>query len=245
MKKTLSIIKTVLLLWGFPFAIGAICTAAGVLVKRRAFQKELAEAHARHTYEDNPQYEEQLSIWRAYAGNKAILMFGDSHMYKAHWDELLNRGDIANQGIGSDVTHGYLMRITEAMLVHPRICFVEGGANDLAFDVAPLEIAHNIHRLVSALYTRSIICVLHTVPYEARGISGAEDYNTTVDHLNTEIKAIAFIDKLDVIDLNAITAHDRYLAPACAQKDGVHLTGAGYAKWKAEVVKILEKYKIQ
>ncbi|MFT4019161.1 MAG: hypothetical protein QM668_19515 [Agriterribacter sp.] len=42
---------------------------------------------------------------------------------------------MANRGIGSDVTEGYINRINDIFELEPKICFIEGGVNDLARNI--------------------------------------------------------------------------------------------------------------
>ena len=58
-------------------------------------------------------------------------MLGNSLTNRISWNELLVRDDIANRGIGSDITAGFINRINFVFNVKPKICFIEGGVNDL------------------------------------------------------------------------------------------------------------------
>jgi len=226
------------------FLLGLGVLPGYLIAKRIVSMRGKSEAAAKHTVTDNPQYNEQLKIWGAYWGPRSIVMLGDSHMYKCHWDELLSRDSIANQGIGSDITEGYLARIGYVFDVKPRICFIEGGGNDIEYKIAPAEIVANIQRIVDTLKPKGIICVLTTVPYELSTLAGAQQYNGAIDELNARVRMYAYKNGLDYIDLNGLTARDGALNPDEAQNDGAHLTAAAYVNWKLAMEKILKKYKL-
>ena len=83
-------------------------------------------------YQDNPQYSRQVELYQVCKKDRAdIVMLGDSITYNVNWAELLNR-DVANSGVGSDVTQGFVNRMQYVYDLHPRICFVMGGINDIA-----------------------------------------------------------------------------------------------------------------
>lgn len=223
--KRIAVVSVTLNLAGVLFFVG----------KRYIFQHHMKEERKEHSYLDNPQYIEQVSIQGAYNKPANIVMLGNSHVFKARWDELLNRSDVAVRGIGSDVTAGYLHRIDQVLRVHPRICFIEGGANDLWYYKPVDSIILNLGRLVDTLKAAGITPVLHQLPPFARSEPTAVDYNARVRDLNARIRQLADRKGCYCMDLYSLLQEDGYLARTYAQPDGVHLTGEGYEAWARQI----------
>src|ERR1700761_8753298 len=159
------LLKKRLLFFSLILNVLFVLTGLFLMGKRWYFEYTLPPPAVLETYYRNPQYAEQIQIEPAYIRPVKIIMLGNSLMYKAHWDELLNRGDIGNRGIGSDITEGYLHRLNYVLDCHPRICFIEGGINDLELHY-PVDttIAH-LEMILDSLHSARIIPVLHTVLY--------------------------------------------------------------------------------
>ncbi len=119
------------------------------------------------------------------SGQKNIVMLGNSLTNRISWNELLGRDDVANRGIGSDITAGFTHRINFAFNVNPK--------------------------------TRK---------------------------LNIEIKKLATIRKIDLIDLNPRLTDGDFLRPENAIADGIHFTSKAYKIWKEEIIKILVQEKM-
>lgn len=221
-----------------------ICLITFFVLKRWRFQYELDHPKTLPSYLDNPQYVEQLKIEPAYTRLVKIIMLGNSHVYKAHWDELLNRGDVGNRGIGSDITEGYLHRLEYVFDSKPDICFIEGGANDIWYHIPIDTTIHNLSLLIDTLRKANIIPILHQlVPFSIRE-PRSNKFNSSVVEVNKRIVLLAHQKKVDCIDLYSVLSENGYLAPQYSQQDGCHLTAFAYVKWKNEIEKILVKYHI-
>jgi lysophospholipase L1-like esterase len=118
-----------------------------------------------------------------------------------HWDELLDRGDIANRGIGSEITEGYLHRLQNILAVHPAICFIEGGANDIFVHVAITVTIKNLGRLVDTLKQAHIIPVLHLLVPFAAFEPTSNKFNPAIRCLNKRIDQLAKEKGIKCIDL--------------------------------------------
>jgi len=206
--------------------------------KRFRFRQRLKKREFYQTYLDNPQYQEQINIQRAYCKPAGIVMLGDSHIYKARWDELLNRNDIAVRGIGSDVLTGYIHRLDQVLKVHPRIVCIEGGANDISFHQPIDSIVRRLQELTDTLTRSGIQVVLHTLP--PQNGKGMEKYNADIRQLNSRIEQMALYKRIPYIDLYRLFQKDGRLNPAFAQADGTHLVGEAYKLWAIEIQKKLE-----
>ena len=196
-------------------------------------------AHVKLTYESNPRYLSKLSLYDVNIQRNAnIVMLGDSITENAAWNELMNRSDIANMGIGSDVTAGFLNRLDYVYKLNPEICFMLGGINDMCLQMRVKDIFDNYKNIVLGLKSHNIIPVIQSVTYTAN-----PTLNNDVKELNKLLKRFAKDNNVDYIDLNSALSENELLRPEYTY-DGTHLTGKGYAIWRDEIDKILKKYNL-
>ena len=90
------------------------------------------DAQYANLYLKNGNYKVQIGMFNKYKTSHAdVVMLGNSLTYNANWNELLGRKNIANRGINSDITAGYLHRLSYVYRLRPKLCFIEGGVNDV------------------------------------------------------------------------------------------------------------------
>jgi lysophospholipase L1-like esterase len=233
-----------LAIYSFLLNILLLLTGIFVVAKRCLFQYSLNHPPALPSYWDNPQYSEQLNIEPAYIRPDKIIMLGTSHVYKAHWDELLGRSDIGNRGIGSDITEGYLHRLQFVLDSHPLICFIEGGGNDIAMHIPADTIISKLGKLVDTLRTAHIIPVLHTIFYVGADYPRSAWVNDQITVVNKKILEFAAGRNVEYIDMNPTFAPADVLLPRYSQPDGIHLNAHAYFCWKDEIEKVLKTHNI-
>ncbi len=68
-------------------------------------------AATHHSYLYNPQYFKRVDIFETQKSQKKIVMLGNSLTECGDWNEILQRPDVINEGIGSDITEGYISRL--------------------------------------------------------------------------------------------------------------------------------------
>ena len=207
----------------------------GILIHSTLYCNQGSSYH----YLDNPNYTKRLDLFASDRTPKTIVMLGDSHTSRADWEGLLGRSDVANQGIGSDITEGFLNRIDEVLKVCPKICFIEGGVNDIAREVPFDEIINNLNLVIRTLEADSITPVLTTVTYVSRDYRRAGLFNRNVKRLNKNLHTLAALNDLYIIDLNPLLSNGKYLLKAYSEPDGLHLRLEAYKIWRNEIVKIL------
>ncbi|SFD65535.1 Lysophospholipase L1 [Chitinophaga sp. CF118] len=201
-------------------------------------------AHKRiPSYTSNEQYAEQIDLQSMYDVKCNIVMLGNSFIYKVHWNELLNRSDVINRGIGSDITSGYLNRLENVFKARPKICFVEGGINDLCKDVPIDTIVHNMKLLVDTLQRKKIKVVLTSIIHVGEAYPESSRVNQKIDLLNGVIKK-EFARNIPIIDLNPILSPGGVLLDRYAQRDAIHLTSKAYIIWKDVIEKTLKQESI-
>lgn len=197
-----------------------------------------------YPYMDNPQYIEKMSLCSVYSKQGKIVMLGNSITERVEWTELLNRNDIINRGIGSDITEGFLSRLNYIYSVDPKICYIMGGVNDIARNIAQEETVRNIKKIIEDLKQHNIVPVLQSVLFVTDTYPNNQVMNQKIESLNTELVKVAKECKVTFLDINIQLSSGNQLIKEYALKDGIHLTGAGYDKWRTLLLADLKKHRI-
>ncbi len=186
-------------------------------------------------YMKNPNYIQQMGLYKIYKLKHAdIVMLGNSITHGVNWAELLGRTDVVGEGITSDVLEGFLSRIYYVTKLHPKVCFIMGGINDI-YNRLPVEtIFQEYIQLIINLQTDSIKVVIQSTLYVSSKYPNAEDRNKQVTKLNTLLKGYAGKHNIDFINLNKQMSPHNFLNNQLAF-DGVHLNAAGSSIWQKEV----------
>jgi lysophospholipase L1-like esterase len=197
-----------------------------------------------YSFIDNPNYVELTDLYTVYSGQKDIVMLGNSLTNRINWNELLDRPDIANRGICSDITAGFINRINFVLNVKPKICFIEGGVNDLSHNINNEIIIKNLNTILDTLQINNVKPVLTTVTLVAKTCRDAKNFNLKIKKLNTQIIKLAISKKIDLIDLNPQLTDGDFLRSENAIADGIHFTSKAYKIWREKIMKIIEQEKI-
>jgi lysophospholipase L1-like esterase len=195
-----------------------------------------------YSYKDNPKYAEKISHFFVYRKQADIVMLGNSITARADWSELLDRNDIVNRGIDSDVTEGYLNRMESIYSVCPKICFIMGGVNDIARKIPLESTVRNIVQICTHLKEHQIIPVMQSVLYVADSYPEYETMNASIHRTNLELERVAKVNGIRYVDLNRYLSSEKVLKKEFVLFDGIHLNGAGYAKWGTILSGILADY---
>ncbi len=199
-------------------------------------------AHEEALYLRNINFHLQTELYELYKGNQHdVVMLGNSLTQWVDWNELLGRRDIANRGIASDVTEGYLNRMQYVVNLRPKICFIEGGINDIYAGVTIDQVYSNILRIVDTLQAHNIIPVIQSTLYVSPKWRNAAEKNPLVRHLNTRLKEFTERSGIIFLDLNAVLSAGEQLRDEYTY-DGVHLNASGYALWGKEVAGVLREH---
>jgi lysophospholipase L1-like esterase len=192
-----------------------------------------------YSYLDNPYYKKRIDFFSVDTSQKDIVMLGNSQTSRADWNELLTRDDIANRGIGSDITEGYLNRMDNVLNLNPKICFIEGGVNDIAKGIPADETINNLSRIIDTLTRHNITPVLTTVTLVGENYRKSESFNQKIKELNIGINILATEKGVTVIDLNPLVSDGNKLKQEFADQDGIHFMSKAYLIWRDELMKIL------
>lgn len=171
-----------------------------------------------------------------------IVMFGNSLVEGGeNWKGKLSRDDVRSSGKGGFTTSHFVWLLDEQVIKHqPKICFLEGGINDIGVGIPLGRIKQNYQSMVDALLDNNIIPVLQSVlyvnqPEEQDNVSKAQE----IDEVNAFLQKMAKSKGIIYIDLNAQLSDNKRLKKEFTT-DGIHLTGDAYKIWSDEVKKVLD-----
>jgi len=95
------------------------------------------------------EYNVRRSLFEVYQPKDIrIVMLGDSITDKVDWNELLSRTDVVNRGIGSDITEGFINRLSDIYVLNPETCFIMGGINDFIKGVSVNKVFMNYTKIL-------------------------------------------------------------------------------------------------
>jgi lysophospholipase L1-like esterase len=225
-------IKYFLLIFAFIITSGAL------------FFWKQTTAKSSQIYLGNKNYSLQIGMQDLYLTSSAdVVMLGNSLTYNVNWSELLNRKNIVNRGIISDITQGYLHRLDYVYKLKPKLCFIEGGINDLYANFQVEAIFENYVEIIKELKKHNIIPVIQSTICVANYYPEAAEKNIQVAELNSKLSEYARVNNIDYIDIKSLVTNNNYLMNKFTY-DGLHLNAGGYKLWKPLVEKVLIKYKL-
>lgn len=197
-----------------------------------------------YSYTSNLEYWIQIENSKLYKKKYSIVMFGNSLIGSVHWNEFLNREDIANRGVGGDVSDGMLSRISSVIDCKPKICFIEGGINDIGHRLSYRNFITNTAAIIDTLQRHNIKPVLFSILYVGDSCKDATYVNPIVSIFNKGIDSMATIKKVEIINLNTILCPKGNLLSEYSLRDGVHMNAKAYHIWSDEIMKTLTKYSL-
>jgi lysophospholipase L1-like esterase len=201
-----------------------------------------ADAQQRNRpYQKNRNYAVQRDLYAIYRTTQAdVVMLGNSITYGVAWQELLGRPGVVNRGISSDVTEGFLKRLEDIYRIHPRLCCIMGGVNDIFSDIPLDTVLANYLAVVEGLRSHGITPVIQSTLYAAKSWKNAARYNPDVQALNLRLEEYARANGIEFIDLNRLMA-DGWMMRDSLVYDGLHINARGYAIWRDALEPILER----
>lgn len=178
-----------------------------------------------------------LQRFVAMKGNPAIVMYGNSITAQGKWVELLGRTDVMNNGLPGQTTYHFLQLLkTHVINLHPKICFVKGGINDITVGVSLEKVQENYKAILEAIQKNHIIPVVTLTTYEQNDLYSKKE----VDKLNRFLVGYCEERNITYIDLNRFISDSTGLKAEFAV-DKTHLNQKAYAIWAKEVQKVLNQ----
>jgi lysophospholipase L1-like esterase len=182
-------------------------------------------------------YLDRKSIYEALPDEKnEIIFLGDSITDDGEWSELFRDLKIKNRGVPGDRTDGVLARIGEVLSSSPQKIFLMIGYNDLSRNVEIKDIIFNYGKIIRTIKTqspRTKIYIQSVLPVRYEFYRGKVK-NEDILKLNDQLKKICEKNSVTYVDLfSRFCDSDQQLHPDFAGKDGLHLNGQAYFKWKS------------
>lgn len=175
-----------------------------------------------------------------------IIMFGNSLIENGgDWGKRLDRNDIKNSGRSGFTTSHFVWLLNDYVLKYkPKICFLEGGINDIGVGIPLERIKKNYQSMVDTLLAHHIQPVLNAVLYTNQH-GKPEDRKRTadmIDGVNAYLRMLSKEKNISMINLNPQLSENRTLK-AEYTTDGVHLRSEAYDIWIAAIQKTLSSLK--
>jgi lysophospholipase L1-like esterase len=189
----------------------------------------------------------QMAIHSLVNGNVGfeIVMLGDSITEWGNWNELLNRVDVANFGIGGDTASYLKYRLFDVYLANPKKCFLMIGINDFVGNDTVDNVFNNYVSIIKDIRKQNIEIIIQSTLYLSETASkyprignNWKNINTKVDNLNKLVNKYCSENDLKYIDLNEILSKDKMLEEQNTP-DGIHINKTGYEKWKDIILNYL------
>ncbi|MCE7069296.1 GDSL-type esterase/lipase family protein [Dyadobacter sp. CY327] len=173
----------------------------------------------------------------AMKGNPTIVMYGNSITAQGKWTALLDRTDVLNNGLPGMSTYHFLQLLpTHVVNLHPKICFVKGGINDITVGVSQERMQGYYKAILDKIKESKIIPVVTLTVYEQNDPVSKKEVDTLNDFL------IKYCEKneVDYIDLNQFISDSKGLKAEYAV-DKTHLNEKAYEIWAREIRKVLKE----
>lgn len=197
-----------------------------ILIKSLFFNKVTVPSLAH--YSANWNYPVQVALHDLYLPKEKvnIVMLGDSHTYRANWNELLEDNSIVNRGIDGDTSAGFLGRLDSILKLEPQYIYLLGGYNDFRKGYEVKKVFSNIKLILKKIKEKNMIPILYATLYDSEGY-----YEDKIYQLNLFFEEYCKINNIKFIDLNQKLSYNRRLLKKYSY-DGVHLNVEGYSVWK-------------
>ena len=170
-------------------------------------------------------------------GSPTIVMYGNSITAQGKWVELLGRTDVMNNALPGQATYHFLQLIQSHVIdLHPEVCFIKGGINDITLGVEQHQIQANFKQMLEMLMQNGITPVVTLTVYEQNNPSSKKE----VDALNAFLVSFCTKNNITYIDLNRFISDSTGLRAEYAV-DKTHLNTKAYEIWAREVSRVLKE----
>lgn len=171
-----------------------------------------------------------------------IIFLGNSITAGTDWVELLGLSNAKNRGISGDITYGILERLDEVIEGKPAKVFILIGVNDISRNIPDELIIENYKKIVSRIKTGSPATKIYLqtlLPTNNTYDKFKNHYNKEehIFRINGALKELAAKEQTTLIDLYPEFLDTEKKLAKKYTIDGLHLSVAGYARWK----EVLEK----
>jgi len=192
-------------------------------------------------------YYNRKSIFASQPDTKnEIIFLGNSITEGGDWKGLFPDINAVNRGISGDVTDGILNRLDEVTSSQPKKIFLMIGTNDLARGRSVQYVSDHCRKIIENILRKSpntelyIQSVLPTNPNIGGRFSGHKSKKNEILAVNKKLKAMSIELKIKYIDLHGPFSNSKGFLKSKYTHDGLHLSDAGYGKWKS----FIQRYSI-
>ena len=173
-------------------------------------------------------------------GNPAIIMYGNSITAQGKWVELLGRTDVMNNALPGQCTYHFLKQIqSHVVYLHPKVCFLKGGINDITVGVRQEQIQQNFQAMLEILVKNNITPVVTLTVFEQNDQVSKKE----VELLNAFLTSYCKRHQITTIDLNQYISDSTGLKKEYAV-DKTHLNAPAYKVWAREIKRVLKEKNI-
>jgi lysophospholipase L1-like esterase len=163
-----------------------------------------------------------------------IIFLGASIIQNCEWAELFSNANIKNRGISGDTPADVIERLGEVVRNRPDKVFVMIGLNDLFQDIPVNEIIRNYLKIVRYIRKQTAETRLHIFSLLPVGRDhGKSQMNSRILEVNVHLREICEKESCALIDLHPFFRDEKGSLRDEFSADGIHLNGAGYAKWRS------------
>lgn len=164
------------------------------------------------------------------------IFLGNSITAGVDWNELLERTNVRNRGISSDITFGVLERLDEVIEGQPAKVFILIGINDISRNIPDSFIVSNYKKIIDRIKAgspKTSIYMQTLLPVNNEFTQFKNHYNkdSHITYVNTALKQLARDCKVNLIDLNPNFQDANGKLDKKYTEDGLHLNIEGYKLW--------------
>ncbi len=187
-------------------------------------------------------YHQRVSLFRALPQTTDDIIFlGNSITDGGEWSELFSDLKIKNRGISGDNTAGVLNRLDEVYNRKPAKVFLLIGTNDLARNISPDSVVKNLLWIASLLkekspQTKLYVQSIFPVNEKFEKFGGHTSKKQQIIEVNKLLWRHSTQYGYNYKDVFSALTDSTGRLNAAFTNDGLHLTGAGYIKWKESIL---------
>lgn len=196
------------------------------------------------THAESDYWKQRVSLFEVLPIDSCDIVFlGNSITDGGEFTELLNRNDVKNRGIVSDVISGVEKRLDQITRWHPKKIFLLIGINDVSHALSADKIADKYEKLVkeirkqtpdTKLYIQSVMPINNSFK-RYKNLIGREK---VIPQLNKKLEEIALRNGAEYINLWPALEDGKGALQKAYTFDGLHLNGKGYQAW----MKLIQPY---
>lgn len=204
------------------------------------FKIGLAQSYSDHYYERKALFESEPDT------KNEIIFLGNSITEGGRWEALFPNHNVINRGISGDVTDGILNRLDEITSSQPQKIFLMVGTNDMARGKSIAYVLKHTKAIIETIQKQSknttiyLQSILPINPNVGHKFSGHKSNHQNIIDANIQLKELAKSFTIQFIDLHKAMRDKNNHLKAKYTYDGLHLSDAGYVKWKKEINKYLK-----